>query len=73
MYSMNHQSTIQRITAANNIKRMNRIHVYYQANPGCTIQQVVTFIPETSAMVQKYSLIRTECQRVIDEVIGEST
>lgn len=72
MYSMNHLTPLQRITAANNIKRMNRIHEYYQDNPGCTIEDAVSFIPETSALVQKYSLVRTECQRIIDEVITRS-
>lgn len=36
-------------------KRLQRIHQYFQDNPGCTINEAVTFIPETQNIVQRYS------------------
>ena len=59
----------QRLKAAQTIKRLNQIHEYYQDHPGCTINQAVTFIPETRVMVYKYSSIRSECQAVIESVL----
>ena len=50
----------QKISAKQKEIRLNRINQYYQANPGCTINQAVTFIPETSMLVQQYSKLRTE-------------
>lgn len=35
--------------------RLLRIHRYFVDNPGCTINNAVTFIPETQTMVQRYS------------------
>lgn len=45
------------------IKRLRRIHKYYQLHPGCTINKAVTFVPETKSMVEKYSLIRLKLTR----------
>jgi hypothetical protein len=47
------------------INRLRIIHEYYQSNPGCTIHNAITFIPETKAMVSQYSKIRNECLRAM--------
>ncbi len=35
--------------------RLDRIHRFYLDHPGCTINDAVTFIPETKGMVERYS------------------
>lgn len=57
---LKHMTQYQRITAKQKAIRLTRINNYYQANPGCSINQAVTFIPESSALVQQYSKLRTE-------------
>ena len=61
----------QRLKAAETIRRLNRIHEYYMANPGTTINKAVAYIPESRAMCYKYSAIRTECLSVISAVLDE--
>lgn len=50
----------QKITANQKEKRLNKINRYYQANPGCTMKNAITFIPESAALVSQYSRLRTE-------------
>ena len=57
---LKHMTLLQRITAKQKAIRLNNINNYYQANPGCSINQAVTFIPESSALVQQYSKLRRE-------------
>ena len=57
---LKHMTLLQRITAKQKVVRLNNINNYYQANPGCSINQAVTFIPESAALVQQYSKLRTE-------------
>lgn len=45
-------------------ERLETIHQYFQDNPGCTIREAVTFMPETDSMVQKYSKNRGDYQDV---------
>ena len=49
----------QKITAKQNEARLNKINEYYRDNPGCTINNAVTFIPETAMLVTQYSKLRT--------------
>lgn len=50
----------QKITATQKYLRMIRINKYYQDNPGCRINDAVTFIPESAALVTQYSKLLTE-------------
>lgn len=50
----------QKITARQKESRLNRINEYYQANLGCRINDAVTFIPESAALITQYSKLRTE-------------
>ena len=53
----------QRITAKQKVNRLKNINQYYKDNPGCTINQAVTFIPpqgESAAMVTQFSKLRTK-------------
>lgn len=59
----------QRLKAAQLIKKLNIIHEYYMANPKTTMKQAALFTDQTITTVQKYSLIRSECRRLIDSVI----
>ncbi len=49
----------QKITAKQNEARLNKINEYYRDNPGCTINNAVTLIPETAILVTQYSKLRT--------------
>ena len=50
----------QKITAKQKEVRLIDINRYYQANPGCTMKNAITFIPESAALVSQYSKLRTE-------------
>lgn len=69
MTKMTKRRTPRRTTDIPNLLRLSRIHDYFQANVGCTQKQVIIFLDETKAMVEKYSAIRTECLSVISSVI----
>ena len=60
MTQMSKMTPYQRITARQKEVRLIDINKYYQANPGCTIKNAVTFIPESAALVGQYSKLRTE-------------
>ena len=70
---LHHMTPLQRITAKQKVVRLNRINEYYLNNHDASINQAVTFIPESSALVQQYSKLRRE--KVIDggqyEITGE--
>ena len=71
---MNTLTPLQRIKAADQIRRLNRIHEHYQAyqretGKRCTVAHAMAYIPEDQWMVAKYSKLRTECQSVINSVI----
>ena len=51
---------LQRITAKQKVVRLNNINKYYLENSDASINQAVTFIPESSALVPQYSKLRTE-------------
>ena len=53
-------TSYQKITAKQKEIRLNKINKYYQANPGCTMKNAITFIPESAALVSQYSKLRTE-------------
>ena len=55
-----HYNTQNRKQEQDTKKRLGIIHQYYLDHPGCTINQAVTFIPETESMVKKYSKNREE-------------
>ena len=57
---LTHMTQYQRITAKQKVVRLNNINKYYQDNHDASINQAVTFIPESSALVQQYSKLRTE-------------
>ena len=50
----------QKITAKQKEIRLNKINKYYQDNPGCTMKNAITFIPESAALVGQYSKLLTE-------------
>ena len=59
---LTHMTQYQRITANQKVVRLNNINNYYQANPGCSINQAVKYTPpngESTALVQQYSKLRT--------------
>ena len=49
----------QKITAKQKEVRLNTINMYYRENPGCTMKNAITFIPESAALVSQYSKLRT--------------
>lgn len=51
---------LQKITANQKVAKMNKINKYYMDNPGCRINDAVTFIPESASLVMQYSKLRTE-------------
>ena len=57
---LSHMTPLQRMTAKQKVIRLNKINEYYRENPGCNIKEAVTFIPESAALVQQYSKLRTE-------------
>ena len=57
---LKHMTQYQRITAKQKVVRLNKINEYYQDNHDASINQAVTFIPESSALVQQYSKLRRE-------------
>lgn len=61
---LTHMTQYQRIAAGQKVVRLNNINDYYQANQGCSINQAVTFIPESASLVQQYSKLRRE--KIID-------
>ena len=71
---LKHMTQYQRITAKQKAIRLNNINRYYQANPGCSINQAVKYTPpngESSALVQQYSKLLTELGVVTAEDIEE--
>ena len=50
----------QKITAKQKEARLNKINKYYRDNPGCTMKNAITFIPESAALVSQYSKLRTK-------------
>ena len=50
----------QKITAKQKETRLNNINRYYNENPGCTMKNAITFVPESAALVSQYSKLRTE-------------
>ena len=62
---------LQRLAAKQKVIRLNNINRYYSENQGCSINQAVTFIPESSALVQQYSKLRTELGEITAEDIEE--
>ena len=61
----------QKITARQKEVRLIDINKYYQANPGCTMKNAITFIPESAALVSQYSKLLTAL--VIEGDQDEST
>lgn len=57
---LSHMTTYQRLVAKQKATRLNRINEFYQNNSDASINQAVTFIPESAALVQQYSKLRTE-------------
>ena len=57
---MSCMTPLQRLTAKQKVVRLNRINEYYLNNHDASIKQAVTFIPESSALVQQYSKLRRE-------------
>jgi|GEM_PF-4198016 len=55
-----HMTAYQRIAARQKVARLSRINEYYQDNDDASINQAVTFIPESASLVQQYSKLRTE-------------
>ena len=68
---LTHMTQYQRITAKQKVVRLTIINNYYQANPSCSINQAVTFIPESASLVQQYSKLLTELGIVTAEDIEE--
>ena len=68
---LTHMTQLQRITANQKVIRLNKINEYYQENSDASINQAVTFIPESSALVQQYSKLRTELGEITAEDIEE--
>jgi len=66
---MTKRRTPRRTTDIPNLFRLSRIHDYYQSCEKCTINKAVIFMDETKAMVEMYSLIRSQCRDVINAVI----
>ena len=71
---LHHMTPLQRITAKQKAARLIRINNYYQANPGCSINQAVKYTPpngESASLVQQYSKLKTELGVVTAEDIEE--
>lgn len=54
---------LQLITAKQKVIRLNNINQYYQANPGCSINDAVKYTwpnGESASLVQQYSKLRTK-------------
>lgn len=68
---LKHLTQYQRITAMQKVVRLNKINEYYLNNHDVSINQAVTFIPESSALVQQYSKLRTELGEITAEDIEE--
>lgn len=49
------RGSIQRAVGILTAERIKKVHEYYSAHPGCTIEEAVTFIPETKYIVEKYN------------------
>jgi len=62
---------LQRMTAKQKVVRLNNINKYYRDNHDASINQAVTFIPESAALVQQYSKLRTELGEITAEDIEE--
>lgn len=61
--SLSRMTPLQRITAKQKVVRLNNINNYFQANPGCSINQAVKYTPpngESASLVQQFSKLRTE-------------
>jgi len=54
------QTTLQQLGRRQKLTRLLNIHEFYQSQTGCTIKYAVTFIPESQAIVQEYSKLRTQ-------------
>jgi len=54
------QTILQRLGRRQKLARLLNIHECYQSRSGCTINYAVTFIPESQAIVQEYSKLRTQ-------------
>ena len=57
---LKHMTQYQRIAAKQKVVRLTRINQYYKDNQDASINQAVTFIPESASLVQQYSKLRTE-------------
>jgi hypothetical protein len=68
---LTHMTQYQRITAKQKVVRMNRINQFYRDNHDASINQAVTFIPESASLVQQYSKLRTELGEITAEDIEE--
>lgn len=68
---LSHMTPLQRLAAKQKVVRLNRINKYYQDNHDASINQAVTFIPESAALVQQYSKLKTELGVVTAEDIDE--
>lgn len=53
--------------------RLNHIHEWHKSNPGATIQQAMTFIPESEYMVKKYrkNITMKFPPRLYIDILGE--
>ena len=65
---LSHMTQLQRITAKQKVIRLNNINKYYHENSDASINQAVTFIPESASLVQQYSKLRTELVLEGDQV-----
>jgi len=57
---LRHMTPYQRMAAKQKVIRLNNINTYYRDNHDASINQAVTFIPESASLVQQYSKLRTE-------------
>lgn len=66
-------TTFQRLAAKQKAAKLKRIDNYYVYNPGCSIKDAVRLIPESQALVQQYSKLRTKYVKdgVQDKVTDE--
>lgn len=63
----------KQLQATETENRLNHIHEWHKANPGATIQQAMTFIPESEYMVKKYrkNIAMKFTPRLYIDVLGE--
>jgi len=54
------QTILQQLGRRQKLARLLNIHTLYKSQTGCTINYAVTFIPESQALVQEYSKLRTQ-------------